>query len=1060
MKNRFLAVAFLSVAFLGTACVAQAANIYVSPAGTGSGKAWNSSLSSIKSAVSAASKGDTIRVSAGVWNEQIVIKDGVSIMGGYDAATGKRDIAANPTIVDGTGLDTYILIKYDAACSTPTYIDGITFRNAQHSQSYGCGYLRKNVILRHCTITACSGSKQGAFYNEGGTIRDCVIELCYAASDATVRNDGGLIQNTIFRGNQGRFGAAVYNENGGRLENCLIHNNSASITAWPNSGGAYNPTGSIINCTFACNYGSQYAGLHSDGVCINTITWNNLPEEGFGDPANYVADTSRLSGKNASDDGFEYAYSAMKLSRQNMDARGPRFKSPTHFVGYPTSEADIAAMRAADFSLMSTSPLIDLGQAKGAVAEDLGGNARPLGKGYDVGAYEFNPSAPAVAVASVSITLDTLRIVEDQQAWLAAVVMPQNASDKQTSWSAANTGIATVSDEGQVTGIAVGTTTVSVTTKSGGKKASCVVVVSPKPIVIIHREVLAADSLYPMADYTIPSFIPFWAAKEAARADSIEDNLQAMREQIIKLVPKQYPYCVVANINGDPTTQMGFAWFTNEGQEAGRVQLVASADATAADFVKPIEFTATPTTTKPLRYAVSLSGVIKATGMPTKTAYRYVSHKVVATGLQPNTTYSYRVGTDNAWSEIRTFTTAPADKQSFSFLYMTDSHLQDEEYVSKAEQCANTAAKYSSDARFLLFPGDFVETGTADNSEWEWEQWFERSMRPMLSIMPCAPTDGNHDDSPNLNYTYHFNTDNSFKSNAQIKPQFDGTTYSFVYGDVLFLVYSHQDYWKGQYNILSGTCAYLQNDVAQWMRREVAKHPDTKWRVALVHKNLFCGSGHQIDEESQLFRAILMPVFKDLHIDLVLQGHDHTYEVIGPVDPETKTPLLADIADVRSVAQDASTNMTGKEGGVFTTDNGSLYFVGATCGRKRYYPYSREEMDEHYEKTKVENYYDLFTGKFGQPGAPAYSEITVNADSMVVSTYKTSVFQTRQLYDQIVIKRNVDNTYLDIHTLPAETQNGVFKTLYKGQLLIAKGQDFYDLLGRKYSREQLEQSEQ
>ena len=219
-------------------------------------------------------------------------------------------------------------------------------------------------------------------------------------------------------------------------------------------------------------------------------------------------------------------------------------------------------------------------------------------------------------------------------------------------------------------------------------------------------------------------------------------------------------------------------------------------------------------------------------------------------------------------------------------------------------------------------------------------------------------------------------------------------------------------------------------------------------------------SGHQIDEESQLFRAILMPVFKDLHIDLVLQGHDHTYEVIGPVDPETKTPLLADIADVRSVAQDASTNMTGKEGGVFTTDNGSLYFVGATCGRKRYYPYSREEMDEHYEKTKVENYYDLFTGKFGQPGAPAYSEITVNADSMVVSTYKTSVFQTRQLYDQIVIKRNVDNTYLDIHTLPAETQNGVFKTLYKGQLLIAKGQDFYDLLGRKYSREQLEQSEQ
>lgn len=55
-----------------------------------------------------------------------------------------------------------------------------------------------------------------------------------------------------------------------------------------------------------------------------------------------------------------------------------------------------------------------------------------------------------------------------------------------------------------------------------------------------------------------------------------------------------------------------------------------------------------------------------------------------------------------------------------------------------------------------------------------------------------------------------------------------------------------------------------------------------------------------------------------------------------------------------------------------------------------------------------------------------------------------------------MIKREADNTYLDIHTLPAETQNDVFKTLYKGQLLIAKGQDFYDILGRKFSREELE----
>ena len=999
----------LSVVLLMATLSAQATVIYVTPNGTGNGNTWNDAMGSIKVAIHSAQKGDTVKVATGIWNEQIVIKDGVSIKGGYNAATGERDIENNPTIVDGTGLNTYILIKYDEDCTTPTYIEGITFRNAQHAHSYGCGYLRKNVVVDHCIITACAGSEVGAFYNDGGTIRNCVIELCSAGNDATVHNLGGLIQNTIFRGNQGRFGAAIQNE-GGRIENCLIHNNTASVTAWPNSGGAYNPEGTITNCTFACNYGSQYAGLHSDGVCINTVTWNNLPEEGFSDPANYVADTSRLSGKNASDDGFEYACSAMKLERQNMASNGPQFKAPTHFVGIPTTDADIAAMRAADFSLMSTSKLIDLGQATGAPTQDIDGTKRPLGKGVDLGAYEYDPSAPIMKVTGVAITLDTLRITEEQQAWLAAVISPLNASNKQTLWTSSNKKIATVSNEGLVTGVSVGKTTVTVMTKDGNKKAQCVVVVDAKAVVIVHHEVLAADTLYPMKDYTIPSFIPFWAAKEAARRDSTAENLQAMRSAIPTLVDKKYPYCIVANINGDPTTQMGFAWFTNEGQEAGKVQVVAQANATDADFKNALEFNATPTTTSPLRYAVSLSGVLKATGMPSKTAYRYVSHKALAHGLEPNTTYSYRVGTDDAWSEIRTFTTAPTEKESFSFLYMTDSHLQNEEYVSEAEQCALTAAQYSKDARFLLFPGDFVETGTADNSEWEWERWFERAMRPMLEIMPCVPTDGNHDDTPNQNYTYHFNTNNDFKSHAEIKPQFDGTTYSFVYGDVLFLVYSHQDYGKGQYDIRSGSCAYLQNDVAQWMRSEVAKHPNTKWRIALVHKNLFCGSGHQIDEESQLFRAILVPVFKELHIDLVLQGHDHTYEVIGPVNPKDNTPLLTDISGVRTMEKNDSTNITGKEGGTFYTGNGTLYFVGATCGSKHYYPFSKEKMNANYEKTKVNNYYDLFTGKFGQPGAPAYTEIIVHTDSLVVSTYKTTTSNTHQLYDEIVIKQKADST--------------------------------------------------
>ena len=59
----------------------------------------------------------------------------------------------------------------------------------------------------------------------------------------------------------------------------------------------------------------------------------------------------------------------------------------------------------------------------------------------------------------------------------------------------------------------------------------------------------------------------------------------------------------------------------------------------------------------------------------------------------------------------------------------------DNEYVENARWSAITAAKQAPDAKFLLFTGDFVETGTEQNSEWEWEQWFEVSMKPLLSRM-------------------------------------------------------------------------------------------------------------------------------------------------------------------------------------------------------------------------------------------------------------------------------------------------------------------------------------
>lgn len=59
---------------------------------------------------------------------------------------------------------------------------------------------------------------------------------------------------------------------------------------------------------------------------------------------------------------------------------------------------------------------------------------------------------------------------------LTATVTPSNASDKSTTWTSSKPEIATVGEDGKVTGVELGTATITATTKSG-VSASCVVTV-------------------------------------------------------------------------------------------------------------------------------------------------------------------------------------------------------------------------------------------------------------------------------------------------------------------------------------------------------------------------------------------------------------------------------------------------------------------------------------------------------------------------------------------------------------------------------------------------------
>ena len=60
-----------------------------------------------------------------------------------------------------------------------------------------------------------------------------------------------------------------------------------------------------------------------------------------------------------------------------------------------------------------------------------------------------------------------------------------------------------------------------------------------------------------------------------------------LNRMIATLQPSTMPYSINMTVNGDPSTRMAFAWFTNPDITDGVVQIVAKADATVDDFLTP-----------------------------------------------------------------------------------------------------------------------------------------------------------------------------------------------------------------------------------------------------------------------------------------------------------------------------------------------------------------------------------------------------------------------------------------------------------------------------------------
>lgn len=97
------------------------------------------------------------------------------------------------------------------------------------------------------------------------------------------------------------------------------------------------------------------------------------------------------------------------------------------------------------------------------------------GESAKVAVPEFKTKA--VGVVSVSLNKSTLELETEQTDTLTVTVSPNEADNKNVSFSSDNEDVATVDDSGSVLAISPGTATITVTSEDGNKQATCEVTV-------------------------------------------------------------------------------------------------------------------------------------------------------------------------------------------------------------------------------------------------------------------------------------------------------------------------------------------------------------------------------------------------------------------------------------------------------------------------------------------------------------------------------------------------------------------------------------------------------
>lgn len=263
------------------------------------------------------------------------------------------------------------------------------------------------------------------------------------------------------------------------------------------------------------------------------------------------------------------------------------------------------------------------------------------------------------------------------------------------------------------------------------------------------------------------------------------------------------------------------------------------------------------------------------TGAANTTTYTYggwrgTIYNARMDGLTPNTTYEYRVGSDDAvWSAWQAFTTLPSNAGTPERPLRIAS-VADMGYDPVSNHTVNRI-QLLVDAGEIDFVTHSGDVGYADSDEPKWDVW-GRKIEGITAKVPYMTTPGNHE------MLWNFTV---YRLRYQMPPAGDGVDdtramfYTFSVGPVSFVMMDSET------EIDTPIVRPVQK---QWAARQFARlNAEEQFILASFHRPLYCTEGKNGRFWAELLRGMIEPTLLEAQVPLVFVGHVHNYERSYPV---------------------------------------------------------------------------------------------------------------------------------------------------------------------------------